>query len=107
MSKDDNFWLNVCYLAFALVVAFIGYNAISTAGIQFGWSERYDTWFPMVNNISAIAVGAGSAFWLLSGRDSAQETPQRRLRPDVRRRLRQQRQAATQDKASTPTTPAK
>jgi preprotein translocase subunit SecE len=64
MGKDDATWLNICYVLFALITAYVGYKAIATAGIQFGWTERYDSWFPLFNNIFAIVVGAASAIWL-------------------------------------------
>jgi preprotein translocase subunit SecE len=66
MGKDDATWLNICYVLFALVAAFVGYKAISTMGVQFGWTERYDDWFPLFNNLSAIVLGAASVVWLRS-----------------------------------------
>ena len=58
MGKDDATWLNICYVFFALVAAFIGYKAIATAGIQ------YDEWFPLFNNFTGIAIGAVAIIWL-------------------------------------------
>ena len=69
MGKDDGTWLNICYLAFAAVVAYFCYKAVGTFGVQFGWLERYDSWFPMAQNISAIVVGGGTALWLRADMD--------------------------------------
>src|SRR5579859_1832222 len=66
MGKDDATWLNICYVLFALVAAFVGYKAIATAGVQFGWTERYDEWFPLLTRIACIALGATAVFWLRS-----------------------------------------
>src|SRR5688572_5068383 len=66
MSKDDATWLNISYVLFAIIVAFIAYKAIFTLGLQYGWIERYDEWFPTANNIGGILLGAAAAFWLKS-----------------------------------------
>jgi len=64
MGKDDVTWLNICYVLFALLAAFVGYKAIATIGIQFSWTERYDEWFPLFNNIGGIILGAAAVLWL-------------------------------------------
>ena len=66
MSKDDSTWLNICYVAFALLMTYVSYKFIYTLGVQMAWIERYDEWFPSVNNIVAIALGGGAAFYLRS-----------------------------------------
>jgi len=66
MGKDDLTWLNISYVLFALVAAFVGYKAVGTLGVQLGWTERYDTWFPLFNNIAAIVLGASGTLWLRS-----------------------------------------
>jgi preprotein translocase SecE subunit len=66
MGKDDVTWLNISYVLFALVVAFITYKAVGALGVQLGWTERYDAWFPLFNNIVAIFLGASAALWLRS-----------------------------------------
>ena len=63
MSKDDGTWLDFCYIVFGLLVAYIGYKAIYTVGIQTGWVERFD-WFPTLNNVFGVAVGASVAIWI-------------------------------------------
>ncbi len=57
MSKDDATWLVICYLAAGLIAMIIGYYAIDTLGVQTGWSERYDEWFPFARSIGSIAIG--------------------------------------------------
>lgn len=64
MSKSDAVWLNYCYLAFALIIAYVCYQAIYTAGIQMMWVERYDEYFPMVNSVLAVVLGGGSAYFM-------------------------------------------
>jgi len=64
MGKDDATWLNICYVLFALLAAFVWYKAIDTVGIQLGWTERYDEWFPLFNNVGAIVLGLASGLWL-------------------------------------------
>lgn len=66
MSKDDGTWLNICYVMFAIIVAYIGYRAIASLGLQNGWTERYDEWFPTANNISAIIIGVATSLWVRS-----------------------------------------
>ncbi len=63
MGKDDATWMKICYVAFALIVAYVAYKLLETLGVQFGWGERYE-WFPPVHNIAAILVGGGTAAWV-------------------------------------------
>ena len=72
MSKDDNFWLNAFYLVTVLVGAYVGFQAINTMGIQTGWLEKYDTWFPLVNNIGAIVIGVSITMVLRAKKDRAE-----------------------------------
>lgn len=66
MGKDDATWLNIAYAAFAIIIAYVGYEAIFSLGVETGWTERYDEWFPIANAIGALVVGAGSTYWLRS-----------------------------------------
>ena len=66
MGKDDATWLNICYVSLALLMAFVAYKLIATVGVQFGWTERYDEWFPVVNNLGGIVVGGSFVIWLRS-----------------------------------------
>jgi preprotein translocase SecE subunit len=68
MGKDDATWMKICYVAFALIVAYVAYKLIETLGIQFGWSERYE-WFAPVHNIAALLVGAGTSVWMYANTD--------------------------------------
>ncbi len=69
MTKDDIFWVNAAYVALAVIVGYVGFRAIDTLGVQFGWSERFESWYPLLNNLGAIVVGAGSALWLRSDKE--------------------------------------
>ena len=57
MPKDDATWLNICYVIVFFLAFYLGWKAINTVGIQMGWAERYDEWFPAVHNIVAIVIG--------------------------------------------------
>jgi preprotein translocase SecE subunit len=63
MEKDESFWLNVCYVSFAIICGFIYWQAIETIGIQTDWGVRY-SWYPMLNYGSSTGLGAVSALWL-------------------------------------------
>ena len=59
VTKDDATWLNICYIVFAMIVAYIVYKAAYTVGLQFGFVERYDEWFPLVSRVCSIVAGGG------------------------------------------------
>ena len=69
MTKDDATWLNYCYGFFALAIIYLIFQAIATAGLYLGWSERYDEWFPAASNLVAIFGGLSAAWWLRSAVD--------------------------------------
>lgn len=66
MGKDDATWLNICFVAFAILVAVISYKAIYTVGLQLGWLERYDEWYESLSNVCALMLGGGAVYWLRS-----------------------------------------
>lgn len=66
MTKDDATWLNICYIVFALLVAYVVYQAVNTLGLQLGFLERYDEWFPIFSRVGSIIAGALAALWLRS-----------------------------------------
>ncbi len=57
MSKDDATWLRICYVVFGIIIGYVGFKAIQTLGVQTGWLERYDSWFPQANAIGAVVCG--------------------------------------------------
>lgn len=69
MTKDDATWLNICYVIFAAIIAYVGFKALATLGLQFGWSERYDEWFPIASQVGSVVLGAAAAFWLWSDKE--------------------------------------
>lgn len=69
VTKDDATWLNICYIVFALLIAYIVYQAANTLGLQFGFAERYDEWFPVASRVCSIVVGGAAAVWLRSDED--------------------------------------
>jgi preprotein translocase subunit SecE len=64
MQKDDKFWLNICYVLFAILTAYIFNRAFDTIGVQTGWGERYDSWWGLAGQVSSIAFGIGAAWFL-------------------------------------------
>lgn len=56
MGKDDATWLNVSYVCFTFLGAYIFYKAFEMAGIQLGWVERYD-WFAYASTALAVVLG--------------------------------------------------
>ena len=68
MSKDDATWLNVAYVVFLLVTAFVAYRALEMVGIQTGWMERFE-WFNYAATGLSAAVGLGVTLGLRSSAD--------------------------------------
>ena len=71
MSKDDATWLNVAYVCFFLLVAYWGYKAVETLGIQTGWTERYE-WFSYVNSVGGFLIGAGTTWYIRADKERHQ-----------------------------------
>ena len=69
MAKDDAFWLNACYVTFALLVAYAAKMAIETLGIQMDWIERYDSWYSYIMYGGAMVIGVAGALFLRSDTD--------------------------------------
>ncbi len=65
MSKDDATWLNVAYVTFLLISAYLAYQAIELVGIQTGWVERFD-WFGYAATVAGGAAGIAAAWFLRS-----------------------------------------
>lgn len=63
MSKDDNTWLNVGYVCFAVLMAYFGFKALELVGIQVGWEERYD-WFSPAATLLGVIIGLLST-WMI------------------------------------------
>jgi preprotein translocase subunit SecE len=63
MSKDDNTWLNVAYICFALLIAYVAFKAIEMAGIQSAWIERYEWYYPAAQ-LGSLVIGALTTFWV-------------------------------------------
>ena len=64
MKKDDATWLRICYVAFACIVAYTTWKAMGSLGIETGWVERYNEWFPLASTAVSIVVGILVTFWL-------------------------------------------
>jgi preprotein translocase SecE subunit len=62
IQKDDGTWLNAGYAGFALLIGIVAWNLFDTLGVQFGWADRYDEWYPLAKNAASFVFGLGS--WL-------------------------------------------
>ncbi len=69
MTKDDATLLNFAYVVFAGLIAYVVQQAITTLGIQTGWAERFDTWYPAARTISSVVIGGGAAIWLRTNKE--------------------------------------
>ena len=58
MQKDDAFWLRAAYIVFGSIMAYTAWKAVTMLGIQTGWLERYDEWFPVAGSIASVGIGA-------------------------------------------------
>ena len=63
MSKDDASWLNVAYMVFFAILAYVFYRISDTLGIQYGWVERYE-WYSYLSVIVGLVGGSLATFWL-------------------------------------------
>lgn len=68
MTKDDATWLNVAYVAFAVLTGFFCFEAFDTLGVQTGWIERFDWWKP-VSTFASLILGIGGAVLLKSNKE--------------------------------------
>ncbi len=68
MAKDDATWLNVSYVAFALLSGFFFFQAVQLVGVQTDWIEKYE-WFAAAATVLAAAFGIGLTIYLKSDKD--------------------------------------
>ena len=54
MTKDDATWLNVAYGVFAICVGFVAWKTLQTAGVHYGWIEKYDAWLEVIKTVTSI-----------------------------------------------------
>ena len=52
-----------------MIVCYVCNKLILAVGVQTGWSERYDEWFPSVQNGGALFIAFLSALWLRRDKD--------------------------------------
>ena len=69
MGKDDNTWLRICYVAFFLLITFIGKSAANMLGIQMGWVERYDAWYPAAQTVFGLLLAAGLTYYFANDKE--------------------------------------
>ena len=65
MSKSDATWLRYCYVALGAIATYVFYQAIYTVGVQTMWIERYDEYFPALNSVLSVVLGAGSILFYI------------------------------------------
>ncbi len=66
MEKDDLTWLNISFVTAAIIFGYVALLALETLGIQTGWIEKYDGWYPWFMRGAAIAVGVFTVLYLRS-----------------------------------------
>ena len=69
MNKDDSYWLRVAYLAFATIVAYTTWKASGTLGVNTGWADRFEDWYPTVAGIGSVLIAAGATYYLAHSRE--------------------------------------
>ncbi len=65
MEKGDRYWLNLCLVLFAALVAYIVFLAAETVGIATDWSNRY-SWYKTVCYGLGLIVGPLVAIGLVA-----------------------------------------
>lgn len=70
MPKDDATWLNVCYVIAGILGAYLGFKVANTVGIETGWLERYDDWYPLLQTVLSFSIGGGTYFYLKSDKEN-------------------------------------
>jgi preprotein translocase SecE subunit len=66
MTKDDSTWLNLALVAFGAIIYLVFWKAFQTAGLQLGWAERYDQWYPLASKLGSGVAGVAAAAFLYS-----------------------------------------
>ena len=66
MSKDDSTWLNICYVVFAGLLAYVASCSIDLFADRVQWFERFRDWLPLGSKIVSVVLGIGGALWLRS-----------------------------------------
>lgn len=63
MTKDDGTWLNICYVACALVFIYVLWKALHSLGLFSGLLEDYSNVFGPVAGAISVVVGAGVVYY--------------------------------------------
>lgn len=69
MNKDDAYWLRVCYVVFGAIVAYTAWKATGTIGVQTGWAERFDDWYPTAAGVFAVIVALGTTYYVFGEKE--------------------------------------
>lgn len=69
MSKDDSTWLKIAYVVLFLLMTYIGHSAANMLGIQMGWVERYDTWYPFAQLAFGLVFGGAMTFYFAADKE--------------------------------------
>ena len=64
MTKDNKAWLNICYTVLAILAGYVCNKTSLLVGSRFGWSERYDEWYPFVSIVVSMLLGVSLVYWL-------------------------------------------
>jgi preprotein translocase SecE subunit len=69
MNKDDAYWLRVCYVVFGAIVAFTAWKATGTLGVQTGWADRFDEWYPTAAALASVLIAVGATYYLFADKE--------------------------------------
>ena len=62
MTKDDSTWLNICYVACALIFIYVLWKALNSIGLFTGLLEDYSAWFGTVAGVVSVVVGVAIVY---------------------------------------------
>lgn len=63
MERDDKTWLNLAYLVFGALVAYVSVKFLELIGAQFSLVDRFQ-WFSRVANIVSLLVAVATVWWV-------------------------------------------
>ena len=69
MNKDDAYWLRVSYVIFAAIVGYTAWKATGTVGVQTGWADRFDDWYPTVAGVVALLLAGAATYYLFHDKE--------------------------------------
>ncbi len=62
MTKDDGTWLNICYVACALVFIYVLWKGLHALGLFSGLLDDYSDWFGVAAGAISVVVGVAIVY---------------------------------------------